>query len=77
MKQMINLHNAPEYSYRGFIYKPEIEHEDEDGIRKATHRFVNRVDPLDVMICGEHTPYQWMTLGEAKSFIDKMERVRR
>ena len=73
---MISWHNAPEYSYKGYIYKQEIEHEDEEGIRKATHRFVNRVNPLDVMQCGEHTPYRWMTFEQAKQFINKMIRVR-
>jgi len=73
---MINWHNAPEYSHKGYIYKPEIEHEDEEGIRKATHRFVSRVDPLDVMQCGEHTPYRWMTHEQAKKFINKMIRMR-
>jgi hypothetical protein len=73
---MINWHNAPEYSHKGYIYKPEIEHEDEEGIRKATHRFVNRVNPLDVMQCGEHTPYRWMTHEQAKKFINKMIRMR-
>lgn len=73
---MISWHNAPEYSYKGYIYKPEIEHEDDEGIRKATHRFVNRVNPLDVMQCGEHTPYRWMTFEQAKQFINKMIRVR-
>ena len=47
---MISWHNAPEYSHKGYIYRPEIEHEDEEGIRKATHRCVSRIDPLDVMI---------------------------
>ena len=73
---MISWHNAPEYSYKGYIYRQEIEHEDGEGIRKATHRFVNRVNSLDVMECREHTPYRWMTLEQAKQFINKMIKVR-
>lgn len=73
---MINHHNAPSHSYRGWVYMPEIEHEDDEGVRKASHRFVDRVDPRDVMICGEHSPYQWMTFQQVVEFIDKMERVK-
>jgi len=73
---MISWHNAPEYSHKGYIYRPEVEHEDEEGIRKAIHRFVNRVDPIDVIECWEHSPYSWMTLEQAKEFINKMIKVR-
>tara|TARA_Y100000114_G_scaffold53378_2_gene48721 strand:+ start:454 stop:678 length:225 start_codon:yes stop_codon:yes gene_type:complete len=73
---MISHYNAPSFSYRGWVYLPEVEHEDDDGIRKATHRFVNRADPSDIMICAEHLPYDWMTFPEVVEFINKMERVR-
>lgn len=72
---MISWHSAPGRSYKGYIYRPEVD-EDEEGIRKATHRFVSRVDPHDVMICSEHSPYRWMTFKETKQFIDKMIKVR-
>jgi hypothetical protein len=71
---MINWHNAPEYSHKGYIYKPEIEHEDEEGIRKATHYCVNRIDPTDVRI-SSHSPYKWMNEQEFKDFINMMDRV--
>lgn len=73
---MINHHNAPQYSHRGYLYQPFIEHEDEEGIRKATHLFINRADPSDIMQCAEHTPYEWMTFDQSKAFIDKMIKVR-
>ena len=73
---MISWHNAPEYSHKGYIYRPEVEHEDEEGIRKATHRFVSRVDVHDVMECHDHSPYSWMTFEQAKKFINKMVKVR-
>ena len=34
---MINHSNAPKFGYAGYTYRPAIEHEDEEGIRKATH----------------------------------------
>ena len=71
---MINWHNAPEYSHKGYIYKPEIEHEDEEGIRKAWHRCVSRVDPTDELVSNA-TPYRWMTEQEFKEFIDVMAKV--
>ena len=54
---MISWHNAPEYSHKGYIYRPEVEHE-------------------DVIECWEHSPYSWMTLEQAKEFINKMIKVR-
>ncbi len=71
---MINWNNAPEYSHKGYIYKPEIEHEDEEGIRKAWHRCVSRVDPTDELVSNA-TPYRWMTEQEFKEFIDVMAKV--
>ena len=71
---MISWHNAPEYVRQGYVYKPEI-HEDEEGIRKASHRCVNRIDATDVMI-SPHTPYHWMTQDEFNEFVDMMVRVR-
>ena len=72
---MISWHSAPDYSHKGYIYRPEVD-EDEEGIRKATHRFVSRIDPHDVIECHEHSPYSWMTFEEAKQFINKMIKVR-
>lgn len=71
---MISWHNAPEYSHKGYIYKPEVEHEDEEGVRKAWHRCINRVDPTDELVSNA-PPYRWMTEQEFKDFIDVMERV--
>jgi len=72
---MISWHNAPEYSHKGYIYRPEIEHEDEEGIRKATHRCVSRIDPLDVMIA-PHLPYRFLTEDQFKEFVSAMLKVR-
>jgi|TARA_R100000388_G_scaffold61524_1_gene45057 hypothetical protein len=71
---MIHWDNAPEYSRKGYVYKPEI-HEDEEGIRKASHRCVNRIDPTDVMIAPD-LPYDWMTQERFNEFVDMMVRVR-
>ena len=71
---MISWHTIPNYSCKGFLYKPEIE-EDEEGIRKATHYCVNRCDPTDVMVAS-HSPYEFLTRKEFKDFIYKMLGVR-
>ena len=71
---MISWHSAPEYSYKGYIYKPEVDEADE-GIRKAWHSCVNRIDQTDVMVA-PHLPYNFLTEEEFKSFIDKMLKVR-
>ena len=71
---MIHWDNAPEYVRQGYVYKPEI-HEDEEGIRKASHRCVNRIDPTDVMIAPD-LPYDWMTQERFNEFVDMMVRVR-
>ena len=71
---MIHLDNAPEYVRQGYVYKPII-HEDEEGIRKASHRCVNRIDPTDVMIAPD-LRYDWMTQERFNEFVDMMVRVR-
>ena len=71
---MISWHSAPEYSHKGYIYRPEVD-EDDEGIRKAWHSCVNRIDPTDVMVA-PHLPYNFLTEEEFKSFIDKMLKVR-
>ena len=71
---MISWHSVPDYSRKGFVYKPEID-EDDEGIRKATHYCVNRVDPSDVMIASQ-LPYKFLTRDEFNEFIDKMVKVR-
>lgn len=70
---MISWHTAPEYSYKGYIYKPEVD-EDDEGIRKAWHRCVSRIDPTDVLVSNA-SPYRWMTKQEFKDFIDVMAKV--
>tara|TARA_Y100001937_G_scaffold13157_1_gene17216 strand:+ start:14724 stop:14942 length:219 start_codon:yes stop_codon:yes gene_type:complete len=70
---MISWHSVPNYSRKGFVYKPEI-NEDEEGVRKATHYCVNRVDPMDVMIAPQ-MPYDFLTEKEFNDFIDKMVKV--
>ena len=72
---MISWHNYPKHSHKGYIYLPEVD-EDEEGIRKATHRCVNRTDPTDVMIHQTFTPYEWMTELQFKEFVNKMMRAR-
>ena len=70
---MISWHTAPEYSYKGYIYKPEVD-EDDEGIRKAWHRCVSRIDPTDELVSNV-TPYRWMTAQEFKDFIEEMAKV--
>ena len=70
---MISWHNAPEYSYKGYIYRPDVD-EDDEGIRKAWHKCVSRVDPTDELVSNA-TPYRWMTEQEFKDFIDVMAKV--
>ena len=72
---MISWHNYPKWSHRGYLYLPELD-EDCEGVRKAPHRCVSRVDPTDVMIDQSFTPYRWMTKSEFQKFIQKMVRVR-
>ncbi len=71
---MISWHDAPEYSYKGYLYKPEVD-EDDEGIRKAWHNVVCRTEPNKVVFTTNHTPYKFMTFEEFKEFINKMERV--
>ena len=66
-------HTAPEFSHRGYIYKPQVD-EDDDGVRKVWHECVNRTDPTDKMV-SNCTPYRFMTKDEFKEFINLMERV--
>lgn len=73
---MISWHNHPKWSHRGYLYLPELD-EDCEGVRKATHRCVSRVDPTDVMIDQSFTPYRWMTESEFQKFVEKMGKVRR
>ena len=70
---MISWHTAPEYSYKGYIYKPEVD-EDDEGIRKAWDRCLSRIDPTDELVSNV-TPYRWMTEQEFKDFIDVMAKV--
>ena len=66
---MINHHNAPEFAYLGFTYKPCIEYEDNEGIRKATH-YVHRngQERHDFII--NASPYHWLTLDEFQHEVD-------
>ena len=67
---MINHHNAPEYRYNGYSYVPYIAHEDEEGIRKASHRVVNMVTGAEFKV--DHSPYRWMEREEFEYHIDMM-----
>tara|TARA_R110002012_G_scaffold252404_1_gene431423 strand:+ start:517 stop:741 length:225 start_codon:yes stop_codon:yes gene_type:complete len=71
---MISWHNAPEYSYKGYIYKPDVDEYD-DGVRKAWHNVVSRENPNVVVFTTNHSPYSWMKESEFKEFIDRMEKV--
>ncbi len=71
---MISWHTIPQHSHLGYIYKPEVD-EDDEGIRKATHYIVNRIDVRDVMIA-PHLPYDFLTKEEFKNFVTKMLKVR-
>ena len=68
-KTMINHDNAPEFAYLGFTYKPCINYEDDEGIRKATH-YVHRngQDRHDFIIDASH--YHWLTLDEFQHEVD-------
>lgn len=76
---MISWHSAPEYSYKGYLYRPEVEdYYNEDGSvdnRKIWHNIVSRLEPNKVVFTTNHSPYQWMTEDEFKAFINQMERV--
>ena len=71
---MISWHSAPEYSHKGYIYRPEVD-EDDEGIRKATHYCVNRVDATDVMVA-PHLPYSFLTQEQFNNFVTMMLKVR-
>ena len=71
---MISWHSAPKFSHKGYLYQPEVD-EDEEGIRKATHCCVSRVDPLDVMIA-PHLPYRFLTEDQFKEFVSAILKVR-
>ena len=66
---MINHDNAPEFAYLGFTYKPCIDYEDDEGIRKATH-YVHRngQERHDFII--NASPYHWLTLDEFQHEVD-------
>ena len=66
---MINHDNAPEFAYLGFTYKPCIEYEDEEGIRKATH-YVHRngQEKHDFII--DASPYRWLNLDQFQLEVD-------
>jgi len=78
---MITYSNAPNYRYNGYRYVPQIEHEDEEGIRKATH-FVYRVEDIDPNNQDEGmatpdfivnaSPYRWLTYDEFTYHVDMM-----
>lgn len=74
IKGTISWHSAPEFSHKGYIYRPEVD-EDDEGIRKATHYCINRVDRTDVMIA-PHLPYHFLTEVQFKDFINQMLKVR-
>jgi hypothetical protein len=71
---MISWHSAPPHSHKGYIYKPEVD-EDEEGIRKAWHNIVRRTEPDIVVYTSNQSPYRWMTFDEFKDFINRMEKV--
>ena len=66
---MINHDNAPEFAYLGFTYKPCINYEDDEGIRKATH-YVHRngQEKHDFII--DASPYDWLSLDEFLREVD-------
>ena len=66
---MISHKNAPKFGYAGYEYRPAIEHEDEEGVRKVTH-FVhlNCDEEPDFVI--DASPYAWLTLEEFQYHID-------
>ena len=75
---MINHHNAPKFGYAGYEYRPVIEHEDEEGVRKITH-FVHLncdeepafiIDALTNVLTNKASPYAWLTLEEFQYHID-------
>ena len=66
---MINHDNAPSYAYSGFTYQPRIIHEDEEGIRKATH-FVHRNGHKKHDFIIDASPYDWLDLDEFQREVD-------
>ena len=74
LTQIPTWHSAPKFSHKGYIYKPEVD-EDDDGVRKVWHECVNRVDATDTLV-SNCDPYRFMTEQEFKDFINLMARVR-
>jgi len=76
---MITYDNAPNYRYNGYRYVPQIEHQDEEGIRKATH-FVFKVENYNPNSSGialpdfsiNSSPYRWLTYDEFMHHIDNL-----
>ena len=66
---MINHHNAPKFGYAGYTYRPEIEHEDEAGVRKVTHFVYLNCDEEPAFVI-DASPYTWLTLEEFQYHID-------
>ena len=66
---MINHHNAPKFGYAGYEYRPDIEHEDEEGVRKVTHFVYLNCDDEPAFVI-DASPYAWLTLGEFQYHID-------
>ena len=66
---MINHHNAPKFGYAGYEYRPVIEHEDEEGVRKVTHFVYLNCDDEPAFVI-DASPYTWLTLGEFQYHID-------
>ena len=64
--------NAPEWSYKGYLYNPEID-DDTDGFHKVWHNVVKRIEPNRVVFTTNHTPYKYMNEQQFKDFINQME----
>ena len=64
--------NAPEWSYKRFLYKPELD-DDSDGFNKVWHNVVKRIEPNLVVYTTNHTPYKYMSEQQFKDFINQME----
>tara|TARA_R100001163_G_scaffold33057_1_gene25634 strand:- start:4190 stop:4567 length:378 start_codon:yes stop_codon:yes gene_type:complete len=66
---MINHSNAPKFGYAGYTYRPAIEHEDEEGIRKATHFVYLDCDEEPAFVI-DASPYSWLTMEEFQYHVD-------
>ena len=66
---MINHHNAPKFGYAGYTYRPAIDHEDEEGVRKVTHFVYLNCDEEPAFVI-DANPYAWLTLEEFQYHVD-------